>query len=43
MLRMCLGSTPDFIVAAVTMRYVVHPEAFESPLALIEEIGVWFV
>jgi len=42
MLRMCLGSTPDFVVAAVT-RCVVHPEAFESPLALIEEIGVRFV
>jgi hypothetical protein len=43
MLRMCLGAAPDFVATAVTMRCVVHPEALESPLALIEEIGVRFV
>ena len=32
---MRLGSAPDFDPSAVTMRYVVHPEDLESPLACI--------
>ena len=32
MLRVRLGSAPDFDPSAVTMRYVVHPEDLESPL-----------
>ena len=30
---MCLGSAPDFVAAAVTLRCVAYPEALEPPLA----------